>query len=551
MSRLLLLLLAAVSSLLAQTTAKRIIPISGSDVDAFEKQRKIALLVGVAEYPNYSGIGRLAYPPADVGAIGDQLRAQGYTVIRLIDSQATRGSVRGALRNIREVLDQQDGTLVFFFSGHGWAPEGRNFLATFDAEAGNLGGSGIALDEVLQAMQATGAKRRVAWIDACRNEPGKSVGSSRVMAALNRSEGTRVLFSTRAGRLSYEDPQLKQGVFSHFLARALKGEAARGDGLVTFRDVADYVIENVQQYGLGRGDLQIPYEAGEASGDFLIARGSAARVDPTPTPVVTGPQVGDVRVNPKDGLRYAWIPPGTFRMGCSEGDGECRDNEKPARDVTIGKGFWMGQTEVTVDAFKRFAAATGRSMPEEPVFKRKLNPGWANGSMPMVMVDWNEAKGYCEWAGGRLPTEAEWEYAARAGSTAARYASPDVAGWFGDNSGKERLDALKLWNDNQKGYGNKLAANGNGFHPVGLKAPNAFSLYDMLGNVWEWTADWYDENYYQGGERRNPQGPPNGQYRVLRGGSWVNYSRYLRVSYRVWVEPAARLNNFGFRCGWE
>ena len=191
-------------------------------------------------------------------------------------------------------------------------------------------------------------------------------------------------------------------------------------------------------------------------------------------------------------------------------------------------------------------------MPDEPVFgSRKLNPGWASGSMPMVNVDWNGAKSYCEWAGGYLPTEAQWEYAARAGSTEARYAPADKAGWFADNSGKERLDALKLWNENEKGYGGKLSANKNCFHPVGLKAPNAWALYDMLGNVWEWTADWYGENYYQNGERRNPQGPPYGEKRILRGGSWYGSTRFLRVSVRAGVEPSYRGNVFGFRCGWE
>ncbi len=145
------------------------------------------------------------------------------------------------------------------------------------------------------------------------------------------------------------------------------------------------------------------------------------------------PQPGDVRVNPKDGLRYAWIPPGKFRMGCSEGGGECFDNEKPARDVTLTKGFWMGQTEVTVEAYKKFASATGSGMPEEA----KLNTGWTNGSMPIVNVDWNGAKNYCERAGGHLPSEAEWEYAASAGSTGSHYAPVDEAGWYDKNRSRD------------------------------------------------------------------------------------------------------------------
>ncbi len=96
-----------------------------------------------------------------------------------------------------------------------------------------------------------------------------------------------------------------------------------------------------------------------------------------------------------------------------------------------------------------------------------------------------------------------------------------------------------------------MATNGNTFHPVGLKAPNAFALYDMLGNVWEWTGDWFGERYYQSGERRNPQGPPNGDKRVLRGGSWNVYSRLLRATLRYRLVPSDRSVYIGFRCFWE
>jgi serine/threonine-protein kinase len=229
-----------------------------------------------------------------------------------------------------------------------------------------------------------------------------------------------------------------------------------------------------------------------------------------------------IRENPKDGLKYVWIPPGTFMMGCSPGDNECYEDEKPSHGVTISKGFWIGQTEVTVGAYKHFAAATGRDMPQAPEF----NSGWANENMPIVNVTWDEAHDYCTWAGGRLPTEAEWEYAARGGSTDARYGNIDEIAWHVGNSG-------------------------GGAHDVAQKRANGFGSFDMLGNVWEWVNDWYDAQYYQNSPPQDPPGPTSGQARVLRGGSWSDIPWVVRVSNRVRLNPAYRNVNDGFRCGGE
>jgi formylglycine-generating enzyme required for sulfatase activity len=209
-------------------------------------------------------------------------------------------------------------------------------------------------------------------------------------------------------------------------------------------------------------------------------------------------------------------------MGCSAGDDEGADDENPPHPVTITRGFWLGQTPVTVRAYLRFAAATRRGMPDGPRF----NEGWRNEKMPIVKVSWNDAQAYCQWIGGRLPTEAEWEYAARGGSAEARYGPVDEIAWHVGNSGDQAQD-------------------------VGMKRPNDFGLYDMLGNVWEWVNDWYDENYYQTSPSQDPQGPGRGKYRVLRGWSWVNSPQFVRVSDRKWDLPAYGDTGIGLRCSGE
>lgn len=234
------------------------------------------------------------------------------------------------------------------------------------------------------------------------------------------------------------------------------------------------------------------------------------------------PPPGAVRDNPKDGLKYVWVPAGTFLMGCSPGDGDCSDEEIPAHQVTLSKGFWIGQTEVTVGAYKRFAAAIGRQMGDAPDF----NSGWKNDGMPIVSVTWDDANDFCTWAGGRLVTEAEWEYAARGGSMEARYGPIDEVAWYDHNSRGRTQE-------------------------VAQKRANRFGLFDTLGNVWEWVNDWYDKNYYKNSPPQDPSGPTSGKYRLLRGGDASLSPGIVRVSFRYSLEPTASTWRIGVRCGGE
>ena len=238
------------------------------------------------------------------------------------------------------------------------------------------------------------------------------------------------------------------------------------------------------------------------------------------------PVAGESRLNKDDGLPYVWIPPGQFTMGCSPDDEECYGNEKPpVPGVRIAKGFWMGQTEVTVDAYRRYADANRIAMPPGTA----LNRDWKDGLQPVVNVSWEQARRYCEeGAKGRLPTEAEWEYAARAGGASSRQGSLDGIAWHRGNS--------------------------RGMIPAtGQKGKNVWNLHDMLGSAWEWVADWYQGDYYFRSARIAPpgdamNGPASGTTRVVRGGGFDSGPADLRVSYRVGYRPAGGLYNLGFRC---
>jgi formylglycine-generating enzyme required for sulfatase activity len=217
------------------------------------------------------------------------------------------------------------------------------------------------------------------------------------------------------------------------------------------------------------------------------------------------------------GLELAWIRPGTFAMGSSRaGDGD----ERPVTQVTLTAGFWLGVTEITQ---KQWLAVMAR------------NPSSHRGDrLPVDSVTWTEAREFCrrlterERAAGRLPpglaytlpTEAQWEYACRAGTTGDYAGDAGAMAWFGSNSGYET-------------------------HPVGTKLPNAWGLHDMHGNVWEWCLDWYGN--YPGGSVMDPVGPVSGVERVFRGGSWGDVPAAARSSFRNGRGPDFRLGSVGLR----
>ena len=313
------------------------------------------------------------------------------------------------------------------------------------------------------------------------------------------------------------------------------------------------ILVGMLALGLAALPVYVAAQAQTASPKKAIWLGDPTEPLSTPNPTqhrVTARPSGTLRLNQRDGLQYVWIAPGTFQMGCSPGDDECNPDERPPHPVVIARGFWLGQTEETAGAYKRFAHAMGKAMPPEPmILGRNLNPGWANDGVPMVMVTWYEALDACTWSGGRLPTEAEWEYAARGGSPDARYGPLDEIDWNADNSGPTRLDSTRIRNEDRKNFRLHLKENGNGLHDVGTKKPNAYGLYDMLGSVWEWTNDWYDPEYYQKSPREDPVGPKNGVFPVYRGASWDDYPGYHRVSYRYGrSKPDVRNETGGFRC---
>jgi formylglycine-generating enzyme required for sulfatase activity len=228
------------------------------------------------------------------------------------------------------------------------------------------------------------------------------------------------------------------------------------------------------------------------------------------------------------GIEMLLIPPGQFLMGCSGSSlFLCAQRELPVHSVQLSEFLYVGRFEVTQE---QWLAA----MPTNPSFFQPANGHVGSLSRPVESVSFTAVQAYLAHTGLRLPTEAEWEFACRAGTTTAFHSMPD----YPSGTNNDALVPQIAWN----------GPNADGqTHPVGLKAPNALGLYDMAGNVWEWVSDWYSDSYFSNSPSLNPPGPPSGTSRVVRGGSFDYISYHVRSSMRYYYDPDIQIYYLGFR----
>lgn len=522
---------------------------------------RTALVMGVGNYAGtmYKGRAIQTLPgitTADLPGMEAKLKSLGFEVTVVADP--TLSQAKTAVDAFSARIKARPGVSLFYFSGHGGEYERKNYLiprGASIASTADLSDEALSAQRVLNGMEESGAQVNLVFLDCCREDLGKSVGGAE-MAPL-KAKGSFIGFATRSG--DFADPEAQGSPYTRFLLKHLDKPG------MSVADMYSLVIGEVKTYSktvLGEdrrpgfySELDAPFyfvpvkltPAAPAMSEAEIERRArelaAKMVPPSPTPdtlkreqrteggsVLDEGAVGKaIQVKlPGDVLmKFAYCPPGSFMMG-SPASEENRASDEDQVQVRITKGYWMAQTEVTQGQWKALMGS---------------NPSHFKGDdLPVEMVSWEDAQTFITKlnqnvplpAGWQyaLPTEAQWEYACRAGTESAFSFGAAL------NGSQANCDGNAPYGTSTKGpYLEKTAK-------VGSYAPNAWGIYDMHGNVWEWCADW-EADALPGGT--DPTGPATGAYRVGRGGSWSVIADNCRAADRNGDLPSFRSRHLGFR----
>ncbi len=478
--------------------------------------RRIALVIGNSDY---ASLPKLPAVRQSTAVIEKALRGAGFQIFPVADFRLPE-----FISKEREFTDNlKKGDICFvYYSGYAVQGESDNFFlpVNFDPKAkGDLENRAYHFKRLQQRLDDHGVALKIFVLDA---PPQLDVVMPEVpepgLMRPDLADVPETVFATAVfpGRWAPISPAGAPTPYSQAVADAINER-----GLVLAQ-----VFEKVKQ----ECSAQLPDEVSSVRQQqkfYFHEPEKVAPPKPTLPPPPEWPRPGIPIQNRTDREEYLWIRPNKFLMGCVQDDTRCSAAEKPQHEVSITKGFWMGRNEVQVASYQKYVQQNHLHMPATPPFPG----GWKITDQPIVNVSWKDAAGYCAWAGGRLPWEAEWEMAAREGKPSQIYpmSSED------DSREKANFDGTK-GNDRYTYVA-----------PVRKFDANLFGLYDMAGNVSEWINDYYAANYYTTAAVTNPQGPATGKEHVIRGGSWNSDPKeHLRISYRKGYDSTSP--GVGFRC---
>lgn len=492
--------------------------------------QRVALVIGNGAYTG--SITPLRNPVNDARGMKWALENIGFEVI--IAENADRSQIGEKIHEFSQRIGNE-GIALFYFSGHGLQVDGINYLVPIDEkieEEYQIKHRCNSANEILDMMETRRGKRiNIVILDACRNNPlpirTKSIGNQG-LASMPVSTGSLIAYAAAAGKTAIDGA----GNHSPYTESLIRHIQTPG---LDIEDVFKAVGRDVLKATNGK---QSPARYSNLNHDYHLVP-SSINLDMQPSPpslLLSRPPIQP----PSKSIRYmieklpdsdveiefVWISPGTFRMGSPSTEDGWKEHEGPMHQVEISRGFYLGKYEVTQEQWETVMGTrpwVAQSVRSEP-------------NNPAVYVSWEDAQTFVnalnDSAGAqvyRLPTEAEWEYACRAGRS-----TP----WsFGDD---ENLLRYYAWyEENACDVGDCYA------QAVGTKQANPWGLHDMHGNVGEWILD--GARVYNRASLVDPTGPSTGSQRVMRGGYFGNYTQFLRSASRRYLSPEIRANSIGFR----
>jgi formylglycine-generating enzyme required for sulfatase activity len=548
--------------------------------------QRLALAVGNEAYSG--ALTKLNRPHEDAEKISGALQTTGFAVTQRKDQGRSE-----ILREVRALADRlkaagPEAVGFFYYSGHGASAlvgdRRRNYMipvGTAIETPDDLVAEGIPLDDIIAILQRSKAKAIFIVFDACRSELPWSKGGAdpdKAFNAVSAGPGMFIAYSTAEGTSAPDD-----GAFAAALASQLVepgrthlaafDAASRSVGRTRGVDRRPWYSNQIDDeiYFAARPPLLDqpnatpgPFPIGTVSA--LLDRSPAAFAAAKSGRPVAERTFRDRLRDGTEGPELVALPTGSFTMGSPASEAGRSTDEGPTRTVTIGSQIAVTRYEITLAEFRRFLEATGRTMSgncyaflesEGRQWAQKVDANWLKpgfiqtGAQPVVCVSWDDAKAYATWLSQqtgesyRLLSEAEWEYAARSGQQAPYSFGADAASGCrymngADATGKRKYPAWTNTNSCDDEYLNTA--------PVGVFAPNAFGLFDLNGNVWEWVEDCYEDSYAAGQ-------PSDGRafikvscsIRVYRGGSWNDIPDVLRSANRDRASPSVRSGSLGFR----
>jgi formylglycine-generating enzyme required for sulfatase activity len=404
------------------------------------------------------------------------------------------------------------GELVW--AGHGAGPGEQEFAKGLDLLKKKQFAEARAVLEVGMAKDPTNVQAHFNLAEACRNLKAWTCAEEHYETALQWDARSTAAGSTKPRLQKTTTWRLLDEVTAWRLLDEAKSLIAGGKGSSDKMKQAEDTLNSANELGLNN-EQQALYQ--QLLAKLPRQRSVASSSKPTQEGSAGGAGQADMQEMP-----MALVPAGEFTRGSN-----LAEDETPLHHVYLN-AFYMDKYEVTVGQYAKYLEVT--DMDEPPDWSIMNQP--QHQKRPVVNVDWEDAVKFCKWAGKRLPTEAEWEKAAR--GTDGR-----IYPW--GNEAPTRLHA---------NYGRKEWNNHLSLVPVGSfeEGKSPYGIYDMAGNAWEWVSDWYDYDFYKNSPRRNPIGPATGDSKVLRGGSWLYISEFLRSAHRFAAQPTNRYFGYGFRC---